>query len=261
MRMKRLRSAEPARPASRPLMQWLVLAAIGAGAACAGPHAASAAALFAPAFNGPALDAGLTEDGTAGTAYSVSAGSLVLSQAAGNPDGSVTVTAMAPLAGDFSARVTLSGTALGLADAGLIVMSADSGAWLSDAFMNGRSGTVNANIFIPPNGTFLPAVSSTATLTISRIGDTITDIVDTGAGILSLNSGTDPALGGPVNIGLFLLEAAGDTSADQARFTNFSVFPIPEPGAIGFLAEGALLLACVRSLARRRRPAGAAASC
>jgi hypothetical protein len=245
--------------ASRRVILILVTAVLGIIGTFLAPLSASAVVVFAPTFDGPSLDPGLVEAGNSGTAFSVGAGALVLTQAAGNATGSVTVTMTSPVSGDFSARITVSGSALGRADGGLLVTSADTGAYISDAFMNGNSSTVNANFFrikyqniiYPFSGTFLPSSAETVTLTISRIGDTIIDAMDTVAGLLTLNSETNQALGQPVDIGLFLF--AGDTAADQVTFTDFSVQSVPEPTAIEILISSTLSLACLRLWTRRGR--------
>lgn len=252
---------------SRRIMQVVAPAALGiAGAFLAPPPAY--ASVFVPTFGGPSLDAGLVEGGMPGTSYSVGGGALVLKQGAGEPNGYIWVTTETPLSGDFVVRVTARGSDLGKADAGIVVGTPDWTYSLSDVFMNGNSGTVNANIFQPFYGTFLPNTAMTTTLTISRIGDTITDYVDTGTGLVALNSGTSAALGSTINIGLFLLSAAGDMGADQVTFTNFSVGagfsavrpttgidaqPIPEPTTMEILACSVLALGCVRLATRRGR--------
>jgi hypothetical protein len=240
-------------------MQVVGPAALGIAGAFLAPPPASAF-VFVPTFAGPSLDVGLVEGGTPETSYSVGGGALVLQQGAGEPNGYIWVTTETPVGGDFVMRVTALGSRLGRADAGIVVGTPDWTYSLSDDFMNGNSGTVNANIFQPFYGTFLPNTADTVKLTISRIGDTITDYIDTEAGLVTLNSGTSAALGGAINVGLFLLAAAGDVGADQVTVTNFSVGagfsadplttgfdvqPIPEPTTMEMLACSVLVLGCV----------------
>lgn len=240
-------------------------AALGIAGAFLAPPPASAF-VFMPTFGRPSLDAGLVEGGTPGTSYTVGGGALVLKQGAGQSNGYIWATTETPVGGDFEVRVTALGSNLGRADSGIVVGTPDWTYSLSDVFINGNSGTVNANIFQPFFGTFLLNTAMTVTLEISRVGDTITDYIDSGAGLVPLNSGTSAALGGAINIGLFLLSAEGDMSADQVTFTNFSidadlagnlpatgidVQSIPEPTTAGLLAFGALAFGCMRMATRR----------
>ena len=88
--------------------------------------------------------------------------------------------------------------------------------------------------------------------------DTVTDVFDAGVGPVVINSGTDPALGGPVNIGLFLLEAAGDIGAHHGAFTHFQVAsgsdveatPVSELPAVALMMSGLLALCGLLVVAR-----------
>ena len=182
----------------------------------------SLATVFAPSFAHPSLDAGLAATGSPGTSFSVGGGTLALDQAAGEGNGGISVTTTTAVGGDFVATVTALGMRLGRTDLGLVLGTADWTYTLADVFLNDLAGTVNGNVFQPAfSGAFLPKFTEALTLTITRQGDTVTDTFDAGAGPVVINSGTDPALGGPVNIGLFLLEAVGDTGAPPRRFHPF----------------------------------------
>lgn len=250
----------------RPISLAIVLASVLAFAL---PRP-SFATLFAPSFAGPALDAGLATTGLRGTGITVGGGTLALDQAAGSGDGEISVTTSVPVNGDFVATVMASGVGLGRADLGLVVGSADWDYTLADVFLNDLAGTVNGNIFQPTfNGAFLPKSTETLTLTVIRRGNTLSDIFDAGAGSILINSGTDPSLGGSTNIGLFLLEAAGDTGAHHGTFTHFQLTsgsdtettPLPEPATVGLLASGVLALCSVNILMRRKKRQEPSACC
>ena len=228
----------------------------------------SLATVFAPSFAGLPLDVGLAATGSPGTSFSVGGGTLALDQAAGDGNGDISVTTTSAVSGDFVAMVTALGKGLGRADLGLVLGTADWTYTLADVFLNGLAGTVNGNVFQPAfSGAFLPKSTEALTLTITRQGDTVTDIFDAGAGPVVINSGTDPALGGPVNIGLFLLEAAGDTGAHHGAFTHFQVasgsdvevVPVSEPTAAALMMSGLLAFCGLHVVARRRQWRGVSA--
>ncbi len=211
----------------------------------------SSATVFAPGFVGPSLDRGLVAAGSRGTSFTVGGGTLMLDQANGQGNGGISVMSARSVSGDFVATVTASGIGLGRADLGLVLGTADWTYTLADVFLNDLAGTVNGNIFQPIfAGAFLPKFTEAATLTISRSGDTIRDVFDAGTKPIVINSGSDPALNGPVNIGLFLLEAAGDTGAHHGTFTHFQLMsgaddrptPVSEPSTVALVASGILAL-------------------
>lgn len=214
------------------------------------------AAVFSPSFTGPALDSGLVESGSAGTSASVGGGTLSLDQAPGLGNGLVSVSTAAQVSGDFVATVTASGVGLGRADVGLMLGTADFSSTLADVFLNDNSQTVNGNIFVPNfKGAAQPKTVETVTLTIERSGNTVTDLYDAGAGPVLINSGTDAALGAPMNLSLFLLSAVNDQAAHHGAFIHFSLATgadavVPEPASAALIACGLLALWTVRA----RRP-------
>ena len=221
----------------------------------------SFATVFAPSFAGPSLDAGLAVAASPGTSFTVGGGTLALDQATGAGNGEIFITTTAPVNGDFVATVNTSGVGLGRADLGLVLGSADWSDTLADVFLNDNAGTVNGNIFQPVvSGQYQPKTTDTLTLTIARSGDTVTESFDAGAGPVVINSGTDPSLNGPIEIGVFLLEAAGDTAEHSGAFSNFQVTsgadlpttPVPEPAMAGLMASGVLALCGVRAATRRK---------
>ena len=224
----------------------------------------SFAAVFAPSFAGPALDAGLAATASSGTSFTVGGGTLALDQATGAGDGDIFITTTSPMSGDFVATVTASGASgagLGRADLGLEMGSPGWTDTLADVFLNDYANGVIGNIFAPTtNGQYQPKSTDTLTLTIARSGDTVTESYDAGAGPIVVNSGTDASLDGPIEIGVFLLEAAGDTAEHYGTFSNFQVTSdadlaatsVPEPATAGLMASGVLALCGIRAAARRK---------
>jgi hypothetical protein len=223
------------------------------------------AVVFSPGFAGPGLDTGLVADGSAGTSASAGGGTLVLRQQAGQGDGGISVTTMSPVSGDFIATVTASVASLGHADLGIVLGTADWVTSLADVFVNNLSGTVNGNIFLPVfSGVFLPNTSDIVTLTISRVGNVISDIYDSGSGPVLINSGDDPSLAVPINIGLFLLEAAGDTGAHEGSFIHLALtssdapIQVIEPASIVMFGTGLLGLGLLHTRSRSAAKSGRA---
>jgi hypothetical protein len=221
----------------------------------------SFAAVFAPTFAGPALDAGLAAAASPGTSFTVGGGTLALDQAAGTGDGDIFVTTTSPVSGDFVATVTASGAGLGSADLGLEIGSPGWTDTLADVFLNDYANGVIGNIFYPTtNGQYQPKSTDTLTLTIARSGNTVTESYDSGSGPIVVNSGTDSSLGGPIDLGVFLLEAAGDTAEHYGTFSNFQVTsgadlattPVPEPATAGLMASGVLALCGIHAATRRK---------
>ena len=224
----------------------------------------SSAAVFAPSFAGPSLDAGLAATASPGTSYTVGGGTLALDQAAGIGNGDIFVTTTSSVNGDFVATVTASGASgvgLGPADLGLEIGSPGWTNTLADVFLNDHANGVIGNIFGPVvSGQFQPKSTDTLTLTIARRGDTVTESYDAGTGPTIINSGTDPSLNGPIEIGVFLLEAVNDTTEHYGTFRNFQVTsntditatPVPEPTTAGLMASGVLALCGIRAAMRRK---------
>jgi len=223
----------------------------------------SSATVFPTGFAGPSLEPGMVESGTAGTSYTVGGGTLVLSQAAGEGNGQVTVSLVSPVTGDFSLAVTVSAGSLGRADLGIVLGTADWSHTLADVFINDLGQSVNGNIFQPDfAGAFLPNTTQTMTLEITRTGDTISDIYNTGSGPVVINSGQDPSLADPVTVSLFLLEAAGDTGAHQGAFGDFDIVSldgdalpgatVPEPSSAAVLGFGMVAIGGATAFARRK---------
>jgi hypothetical protein len=213
----------------------------------------SFAVVLSTGFAGPSLDPSMIEAGSPGTSYTVGKGTLVLSQAAGRGNGQISISAISPVTGDFIMSVTASAANLGRADLGIELGTTDWTHSLADVFINNLGHSVNGNIFQPAfNGAFRPNTTNTMTLTITRVGDQISDIFDNGSGPIVLNSGLDASLSGPVTISLFLLEAAGDTGAHQGTFSDFDVRPFPndnasaenlaEPGTVAVLGFSMFVL-------------------
>ena len=213
------------------------------------------ATVFMPSFAGPSLDAGLAAFGSAGTSYQVGGGALVLEQAAGEGNGDITVSTASTVTGDITATVSASRVGLGRADLGLVLGTPDWSRTFADVFFNGVSSTVNGNIFQPAfKGAFISNSSDELTLTITREGDVLNDIIDAGTGPVLINTGSDPNLSGPVNIGLFLLEAAGDTGEHQGTFNDFQIapVPVPEPTSLSCAGIGFLALALIKFFNSRK---------
>ena len=217
------------------------------------PLPSLAATLYSPSFAGPGLDYGLAEGGSDGTSLAVGGGNLVLSLDAGKGNGGISVTTTFSLAGNFVASVRASGVGLGRGGLGMSLGSADVGNTLADLFLNGASVTVNGNIFQPVfSGAYLQNPATSPTLTISRVGDTVSEIFDPGSGPVLVNSGTGAALGVPMTIDLFLEVASGDLGAHQGTFSDFTVDSVPEPATAALLASGI----CALLVSRSARPAG-----
>lgn len=213
-------------------------------------------AVFAPGFEGPQLDTGLEVSASPGTSYTVGGGRLVLDTAAIQSDERITVGTTFQVAGDFIATVTASGTALGRADLGLMLGTPDWSPVIADVFLNGGSHTVNGNIFEPAfSGKFLAAPSDTLTLSIKRIGDTITEFFDGANGQpIVVNSVTSPVLATPVQVGLFLAEIPRLITTNEGTFTDFEVLSptnAPEPASSGMVGIGILGLGAIRMVTRR----------
>lgn len=224
----------------------------------------SFAAVFAPSFAGPSLDPGLSATGSSGTSFTVAGGTLALDQAAGAGEGDIFVTLTSPVSGDFVATVVASGASgvgLGRADLGLEIGSPGWTDTLADVFLNDNAGGVIGNIFQPTvSGQFQPKSTDTLILTIARNGNTVTESYDAGSGSIVVNSATDPSLSGPIEIGLFLLEVAGDTAEHYGTFSDFHVVSgddlaatsVPEPATTGLMASGVLALCGVSAATRRK---------
>jgi hypothetical protein len=224
----------------------------------------SFAAVFAPSFAGPSLDSSLAATGSPGTSFTVGGGTLALDQAAGVGDGDIFVTLTSPVSGDFIASVVASGASgvgLGRADLGLEIGSPGWTDTLADVFLNDNAGGVIGNIFQPTvSGQFQPKSTDTLILTIARSGNTVTESYDAGSGSIVVNSATDPSLSGPIEIGVFLLEVAGDTAEHYGTFSDFRVasgddlapMSVPEPATAGLMVSGVMALCGVSAIKRRK---------
>ncbi len=146
-----------------------------------------------------------------------------------------------------------------------MVTSHDDG--FTDIFFSGTD-SLHANIFVSPGYGFqiLGATETDATLRIRRVGATIFEDYDFGAGFQTLHSATGASLAGPALISLFLLQEAGTSSAHQANFDNLTVTAdsflkaVPEPTS-RVLAVFAAIALCVCRWPRRLDAAGDAGAC
>lgn len=102
-------------------------------------------------------------------------------------------------------------------------------------------------------------------LTISRVGDTITDSFDLGQGAVVLNAWSDFSLTAPTNISLFLLNAGevGDSGASLGSFTHLVIATgadvvtrMPEPSSIALMLGFLVTFCFVTSCRKDRRAAG-----
>lgn len=244
----------------QPTLSGAAAALCLAAAIVAAPGQGRASVLLAPAFTGPALDAGLAYAGSPGTTDSVAGGTLTLTLPAGTRTGDVEayVYTSALFSGDFTVAVTADASRLGQADLGVLVGEGDFSDARADLFLNGTSHTVDANIFdralVSP--AFAAAAATTVDFTVARIGDTIYETFDDGSGPTLIQSGANDTTGDPTRISLFLLEPyeVADSSAQTGSFTHLSVtnaeITVPEPTSLALC--GTLLALAAGSASRRR---------
>ncbi|HSZ57860.1 MAG TPA: hypothetical protein VK797_19510 [Tepidisphaeraceae bacterium] len=207
-------------------------------------------------FNDGTLE-GLVPSQTAGYSYNVSGGVLNVNAAAGTGNGGADFKSPLTITGDFSATVDATRTNLAVGGNMVISMLQSGGAFI-DVYENGPN-----NIFSntePARGLFNSASDSSLTelLRIDRSGNTVTTSFsnDGGNTFQTLISTTLASFGGPVQLGIFMDQEAGNTAAQSGSFDNFtitspSITPLPS-GAWG----GLVLLCGIGLTAAMRRNAG-----
>lgn len=167
-------------------------------------------------------------------------GVAAVSKLQGLEDGLVRLNGTYEINGDFVTTVTAHRSDLNQTGEMGIVSYYPSGEF-NDVFFFGND-RINANIYQLSGGGFETVLNSdpTVTLTMRRLGETVTLMYSSGDGDIVLHEHTSPALAGPVKIGLFLLSEYRTHEPLSGWFDDWAVYAgdVQRQGCMADLDDG-----------------------